>query len=274
MWFQVSTAVTGALIFSTTALLLYQHVAGQLVERDFLGQTLIQMVCLVAIKLKVRDSTERAVLLSRTAVKVLLMHVCVLTLRIMLNPFSITAGDNVLMNFGILIIACVILTATFDFEWWSPHIFFEHRDVGWLTVLAFMAAIINSFLEYLTSSKQHGAPIFLVTKVSNYVEIASFVPAVWMMYGMDRGAEQFVSVDKRSKSSAESQARHFCGFLLGLYVYEDIIAGAMLEVTATFLSLLSYILHLSMIIDFTSFFFLYSSGNGEFVPPRQMSNKC
>lgn len=234
---------------------LFTESYGDMPVFDFLTQNLLQMLPLVALRLKISDCADRVAILSRFATKTLLMHLYSLTLRISIvtcfdAPYSEYAPGAYYFNLVSLFGVWWLLTTTFDFKF-AEALNSEYRETLVLVLLAIVISVI-------TNSSVHNSKQLEWTMVScqNNTEVVAFMPAVWMLYQMNRSVEVFVPLPDQF---ARVRAQHFMSFLAAFYLYEDVY-GPFMTVTGEPLLVWGHILHLMLLLDFGVFFLFQAYG--------------
>lgn len=228
--------------------------------RHFLSMIVVQMLPLVALKLKVWKAEDRVGILPRFAVKTLLMHVAMITFRI---PsywiYNLEIGSTqVYADFITMAVALAILNKVFGFRW-GRSAFTEHSDVRSMIVLALVAAagtdVLStgvSFFSKMPAWNRRWISNTLLT-ASNYVDITAFVPIVWMMYRVERSDDsdgatmgQVITADLRR------QALSFFSFLVCFYAVEDLAIPINSQIGET-MAMAAHVAHFCLLLDFTAF---------------------
>jgi hypothetical protein len=206
-----------ALIIGTSALVVYSHATEHSDDptRKFLSMIISQMLPLVFLEVKIMSCPDPVAMLSQFGVKVLLMHICFLVQRLIAWPFHPICVP--LGNLAGLAAACFALRWGFGFQL-SSLAAYKHRDVYGLILLAVASAICME--TFSTVSFGFGgtfARIYFTCTM--YVELLSFVPAVWIVYQTSKQGDDVVST---KGANLEKQALSFFTFLLMLYTMEDL----------------------------------------------------
>eukprot|EP00746_Dinoflagellata_sp_MGD_P136234 gnl/MRDRNA2_/MRDRNA2_70206_c0_seq1.p1 gnl/MRDRNA2_/MRDRNA2_70206_c0~~gnl/MRDRNA2_/MRDRNA2_70206_c0_seq1.p1 ORF type:complete len:322 (-),score=29.67 gnl/MRDRNA2_/MRDRNA2_70206_c0_seq1:30-920(-) len=248
----------GVVLLLCLLMLLYRMLTesyGDVPIVDFLAQNLCQMLPLAALKFKISECADRVTILSRFATKTLLMHLYSLFLRISIvtffdSPYSEYAPGAYYFNLISLGGVSWLLVTSFNFKF-AEAFNSEHRETLLLVVFALVVSV-------LMNSSVGGTKQLEWTMVSciNNTEVVAFMPAVWMLYQMNRSVEVFVPLPD---SSARARAMHFMQFLVAFYLYEDIFSP-LLTVTDEPLLVWGHVLHLVLLLDFGLFFLFQTYG--------------
>lgn len=212
-----------------------------------LGLNVIQMVPLMVLKVKILKHPDVVTVLSKFSTKVLLMHMSFIALRVVIDPSGSDFEPGEYWVFlAALLLACGILQIDSDFRWKDLFMFDrEHRDI-W--ILIFIAILLTCFQVWWIPDT------IKMTCLSNRLEILSFMPAVWMLYRMDRCFEVFQPMPE---ASTQRRAICFFTFVVGYYIYEDLIIP-MISLPGNMLYMTAHNVHLLLILDFGSFFIMQS----------------
>jgi len=125
-----------------------------------------------------------------------------------------------------------------------------------LVSLAFMASIVTTSLdEYLVVKPDWVEPItwqeffHTVQKTANsYIELLSFVPAVWLIFREDKSADRLQVESAHSKRIATA----FFLFLVGFYVAEDILS-AYEALSFSVAASVAHVAHFLLLVDLCFF---------------------
>lgn len=229
--------------------------------RHFLSMIVVQMLPLVALKIKIWKAEDRLGILPRFAVKTFLMHVALLIFRIpSYFVYDLELGAlQVYADALTLVVALAILHRIFGFRW-TRACLSEHSDVRSIIFLSLVAAagtdILStgvSFFSKMPAWNRRWLSNTLVT-ASNYVDITAFVPIVWMLYRAERiddgdGATtgQVISEDLRR------QALSFFSFIVCFYCVEDLVVPITTIFNET-MAMVAHVCHFCLLLDFTAFF--------------------
>lgn len=216
------------------------------VVKEFLINTVLEMLPLVIIKHKIVDCTDRMALLCRFAIKVLIMHMSlfiVSLVAVMLTTVPADSQSVLVVNSVSLVAAAALMHWGFNVEW-NKFYTSEHRDIQVIHLFAFLYAAA-------AWKWRQGSDIFsFLINARNTIEICTFLPGIRMLYQMNRNAEIFMPLPQQS---SQHQAVYFTLFMLAYYLHENIIS----PIYAGFPDLLFYgghALHLALLVDFCGFF--------------------
>eukprot|EP00811_Abedinium_folium_P004165 NODE_13832_length_1144_cov_3.838741.p1 GENE.NODE_13832_length_1144_cov_3.838741~~NODE_13832_length_1144_cov_3.838741.p1 ORF type:complete len:318 (+),score=74.67 NODE_13832_length_1144_cov_3.838741:115-954(+) len=216
------------LLAIAATLLIYRHMTQVSSRHDamkmFLALILVQLLPLFFLQMKLLRASDPLALLSEFGPKVLLMHSCFLGLRVMTKPFC-TFGprDGQMLCFNIigLVGSFVVLRSGFNFKW-CPRAIAIHYDVWLLALLAIaggtLTEVIEEHVRPTTSSRMCEN---IISTSSDYIEIAAFVPAVWMI------ARKGNSDTSNCTPVSDPRMRvvYFFAFLVVFYFLEDVVAA-------------------------------------------------
>jgi len=231
-----------SLIGAASCMVVYKHFtdAGDPLKH-FLILIVIQMLPLLFLQLKILSCPDPMGMLSRFGAKVLLMHACFLSLRLLAWPLlAVGHGFSNLLGF---VAACVALHAGFGFSVASIS---AHWDVWSLVLIALAGAIFTELLDFNRDISLLEGVIF---SASSYMEILSFVPAVWMVQRSVKknDDEQIAPVD-----AVQNQAKFFFAFLVPFYIMEDLMS-AVIVVGEDSLAAAGHVVHFVLLLDFACF---------------------
>jgi len=227
--------------------------------RDFLLTILIQVLPIAPLKGRIMSSVNRLSLLSRTASKVLLMHISVLILRVTLVPLGFLskksdANDlydspmDFWANVAALVSAVFLMNIVCEFRW-TVEEFRTHSDISALHILgmvycAFICVVLN---------RGETAKLGVVFWLQNYInsmEMLAFMPAVWMLFQTD---EKLLAFEPLSQVDTQRQAFWVLVWMMAFNMYEDCIATTMSGLREP-CAVAGHIVHFVTIIDFIFFF--------------------
>lgn len=273
-----SLVLPGVLLILSSVFVLYRHLTqglSMLGLRDGGMLIAMQMVPMVALKLKLYSVTDRVGMLRRFSTKVLLMHLVFISIRVSAEIILIAVGAgwshvvsiyswDFLNDVTSLIALVSILKRYFNFE--RPFLqIFDHRDVVTLVVLASASGIAMEALDAVLDWKAYSGKrpfvdnviVALLFAQAEYIEVLTFMPAVWLLIRMEPDASVFKGL--RSGSTAEDfaalrkQTEMFFTWLISFYVTEDLICPVVLRGKET-LVLCGHATHFMLLLDFSGFF--------------------
>jgi len=249
-----SVALPCSLLLAAALTFLYQHLTdpstGRHSTKNFLAKMVLSMVCLAVLERKILRCEDPVGLFAKCSAKVLLMHGCFIALRLggyLVLP-DVEAGEAV-FHIVALVGACALLPTVFGFRF-SKAGLMEHRDVAGLALCAVVVAFLEvSLLGLFSFSNLQTRSLFIedvTTTGSDYIELLSFVPAVWMACRDGRGTPQY--------ELADSQWRAAClfAFLTAFYSVED-VAGAIGAWKDSPTVSCGYVAHFLLLMDFSAF---------------------
>merc|ERR1712216_179394 len=155
---------------------------------------LVQVLPLCILKVKLLNASNILSLLSRTASKILFMHISVLTLRVVLLPLVMYwfpehnqgidhAPGEVWVNASCLLSAIYIMSVVCGFRWTTVE-FFSHTDIALLHILG-MVHCLFSVLCFLSESSRGNIQSW-ATQYTESMETLAYMPAIWMMFQTDQ----------------------------------------------------------------------------------------
>eukprot|EP00421_Protoceratium_reticulatum_P007667 CAMPEP_0168371840 /NCGR_PEP_ID=MMETSP0228-20121227/7976_1 /TAXON_ID=133427 /ORGANISM="Protoceratium reticulatum, Strain CCCM 535 (=CCMP 1889)" /LENGTH=315 /DNA_ID=CAMNT_0008384735 /DNA_START=63 /DNA_END=1010 /DNA_ORIENTATION=- len=247
-----------ALLLCAGGLVTYQHFgtndSGRNSIKTFLAKILLGMLPLVIVEKKVVSCADPIRLFSRFSTKVLLMHASFLGLRLLTLGFPEIPVQSPKLDVFYFVGACILMPIVFGLRPSFAHVW-EHRDVLALASMAMCVAVVevmlaNTHVGYRNSGRwsdrfyrAHFIEDLVVTG-SDYLELVSFVPAVWMAYRHDTGGIP-TEVDIK-----DSQKRAFglFTFLLAFYVHEDLVNS--FKIRQSFpLAAVAHVAHFLLVLD-------------------------
>jgi len=209
--------------------------------KHFLALIVIQMLPLVFLQKKILSCPDPVGMLSYFGTKVLLMHACFLTMRVLAWP---------LLEVGLGVCNLVGLLGTFVALHYGFHVrcfhIFAHKDILGLLVLAVSGAFLTELLDFRRQVSLLECTIFTA---SSYMELLAFVPAVWMVH---QTAKKNDDVYIAKSNLVQTQAVFFFAFLVPFYVMEDVISAFRVggeEPLAAF----GHMVHFCLLLDFACF---------------------
>jgi len=265
---QCTLVVPGVLFAASAAMLVYRGVTEEefdLPLNSFLFNILLQMVPLIALKLKIFTCSDRVSLVPLVLVKTLIMHVAMLSLRVTSELLQNANLGQRQLAFDVIALAgaLAVLSLRFDIAP-NPARMLEHRDVRSLVGLALAAALAaEAFFVYVeppwTSphmTRMYSREGLVLSKVlfvaSNYVDIVAFMPVVWRLYQIeneldDCGVGTFVC------DESKRQVQYFFAFTCLFYLMEDVIEPYMSSGDEP-LAMMAHAGHFMLLMDFAGFF--------------------
>lgn len=265
-------ALPATLLGVSTILLLYKHMSedDEAHIKTFLALILVQKIPLVLLEVKILACADPVGLLCKFGSHVILMHAAFLGLRAVglfyRHYFWALEALNVefLVTATLLFLSLVTLSKGFNLRL-SFRSMLQHYDVFGLVGLAIMVAYAQTLASELLRPDTwmpHTGPLVLstISDATDYIEILSFVPAVWMVYKEDKNVQD---VPKVTVESAETKrlAVSFFAFLVLLYSKEDVLAAYDI-MNLWPLAAAAHMVHFFLLLDF-SFFILAHIFNPE-----------
>jgi hypothetical protein len=232
------------LVAMASILVVYKHFVdehGGDPIKHFLALVVIQMLPLVFLQMKILSCPDPVSMLSRFGTKTLLMHACFLAFRVCAWPL-LEVGLGVCNVLGFLA-ACAALHWGFNFRLSSIH---GHWDVCGLWLLAIFGAVCTELLDFNRTLSLLECTIFTA---SNYIELLSLVPGVWMVQQAVKKSDDTYS---GTDALVQNQATYFFSFLVSYYVMEDVISAFRVGEDAP-LAALGHIVHFLLLLDFACF---------------------
>jgi len=235
----------GLLVAAASTIVIYKHFTDEQSgdpTKHFLGLIVIQMLPLVFLQTKILSCPDPVGMLSRFGIKVLLMHACFLVLRVCAWPMlEIGLGY---CNLIALVVACIALHAGFHFRLANVS---AHADVGCLLLLAMVGAL---FTELLDVQRQGSLLECTIFTASSYMEILSFVPAVWMVHkSVKKNDDDNYSPEM---DSVQTQAMWFFVFLVPFYIMEDVFSAIRIGGEDPHAAV-GHMVHFLVLLDFACF---------------------
>jgi hypothetical protein len=234
----------GVLVAAASTLVVYKHFTDEQHGdpiKHFLALIVIQMLPLVFLQTKILSCPDPVGMLSRFGIKVLLMHACFLVLRVCAWPMlEIGLG---FCNLLALVVACVALRFGFRFCLSSLP---AHADVGGLLLLAMVGALFTELLDF---QRQENLLECVIFTASSYMEILSFVPAVWMVHKSVKKDDDDYTPEM---DSVQTQAMWFFVFLVPFYVMEDVFSAVRVGREEP-LAAVGHMVHFLVLLDFACF---------------------
>mmetsp|Transcript_86838 Transcript_86838/g.281195 ORF Transcript_86838/g.281195 Transcript_86838/m.281195 type:complete len:314 (-) Transcript_86838:296-1237(-) len=249
-----------SLLLVGTSLVTYQHLTdsdtGRHSIRNFLAKILVSMFPLAILEKRILSCSDPVGLFAKFSAKVLLMHACFLGLRVASMAFpDVQVGSYKYSNLASFFMACGLLPTVFGLR---PSVasIVEHREVWALAFVALCIALAEVILlgpisfSRLWRRRNRVMEDFIGTG-SDYVEILSFVPAVWIAFRRDASSS---STSAGQPGVADSQRRALClfAFLALFYLVEDIYNAYGVMRFAPLASA-GHVAHYLLLLDFATF---------------------
>lgn len=231
----------------------------------FLGQLVLQMLPMIALKYKMWTLSDRVSLVPKVLVKTLLMHLFVIVLRIIYLILKQSFDFDKFFVYQILLgmAVCWTLKNHFNFSF-SPGAFLEHVDVRNILVLACACAFASEFVVLFIEPRfasfsayefmQEGMkPRTLVLTASNYLDIVAFMPAVWKLYVVEK---EFEDTPQGTMVSYEEQqqSKWFFAIVFAFYAWDDALYPNFVMQNVETMVLVGHAAHLVLLLDFVGFF--------------------
>lgn len=259
--------VPGLLLAASAGLLCYRGATEEhfdLPLNGFLFNILLQMMPLVALKLKIYSCADRVSLVPLVLVKTLLMHVAMLSLRIISQIVEQAHLGKTQLGVDVVavILAFVVLSSVFDFPI-HPARMLEQRDVRNLIVLAIaIATASEAFYIYVEpiwigqANRMYirdGLTLYKVLFVSaNYVDIIAFMPVVLRLYQIESELDD-CAIGMTVSNETRKQVQMFFAFMCSFYLWEDVIEPCMSLLDEP-LAMMAHAAHFMLLMDFAGFF--------------------
>mmetsp|Transcript_49077 Transcript_49077/g.151904 ORF Transcript_49077/g.151904 Transcript_49077/m.151904 type:complete len:313 (-) Transcript_49077:87-1025(-) len=248
-----------SLLLVGTSLVTYQHLTdsdtGRHSIRNFLAKILVSMFPLAILEKRILSCSDPVGLFAKFSAKVLLMHACFLGLRVASMAFpDVQVGSYKYSNLASFFMACGLLPTVFGLR---PSVasIVEHREVLGLAFAALFIAFAEVALLGRFRLGDSWARTLIIEDLiitgSDYIEILSFVPAVWMAYRKDASNS---GTSMGQAGVADSQRRALClfAFLAFFYMVEDIFHAVGLMRSLP-LAAAAHVAHYLLLLDFATF---------------------
>jgi len=257
-----SVVLPSLLLTTVACLAMYQHAAGEedTTVRNFLLKLLLAMLPLVALEKRLLACARPVELFLALSTKVLLMHTSSLALQT-LSGFIVTGDTGVVtpMVFVTLAAAGLLLLTVFGFRP-GPACIWGHRDVWCVGVLACLAAAGTELAEVFlsdglqvwvfwnTSWYRHKYLKLALVTASEYIEILTFAPALWMAFRSGPGA----GTGSPDIALARRRAVALFTFMVMYYLSEDVLNAC--ELALDFPpAAAGHVVHFLLVLDFATF---------------------
>lgn len=226
--------------------------------RTFLAMVMAQMLPLVFLELKLISCADPVGLFCKFAVPVTLTHVIFLAMRFLIYQHY----ESCYVLCSALGLVAALYTMLEGFLW-SPNTIFKHKSVHGLATLSVLGGVFTVWstahlsdvegtanpIKWLLQHEYLGDVLTEILELSiSYLEIMAFVPAVWMVFREDKGADrvQIEELDSKRTSTA------FFLFLVTFYLSEDLL-NAMLAWPHSALAGTAHIVHFCLLLDFACY---------------------
>jgi len=262
-----TVVIPGILLTAACVLLAYRQLTEEkhhLPLSGFLANILLQMLPLIALKVKIWRCPDRVSLVPHVLVKTLLMHVALEIFRVSSQIMQNMPYGKACVAFDVAcaVAGLAILHWVFEFPFTFSSIK-EHRDVRNLVAMALAAAFaVESFFVFYQpewmadATRAYIADGVLVSKTffvaANYIDIVAFMPAVWRLYQAEGDLED-CSAGTLVGADARRQVQFFFAFLFGFYLWDDVI-DPIQDLTDEPLAMAAHGAHFVLLLDFAGFF--------------------
>lgn len=242
-----TAALPGSLLMLASFLLVYRSMLEDVEDtlETFLALIIIQMLPLAFLEMRILQCPDPVGLLCKFGSSVLLMHACFTSLRVIgLVGHRWRSGISLVMSIAALHVG-------FDMKF-SLRTVMQHRNVWILAAMSLVAAFSQDVLGQLLAAGEWEAGMYhFCLRGSDFMEILSFVPAVWMVY-RDSASDQ--DTPRVTVETAETKKKAVCffGFLLAFYIDEDVAAAYNLWGKLPLASG-GHLLHFLLLLDFACY---------------------
>lgn len=257
-----NVAIPIALLLTAVVLVTYQHVTSNDTDdsttRNFLLMILLSMAPLAFLERKIWACSDPVGMISKSSTKVLMMHACFLSMRVATGAiFDAQTAAFLLRSTTSLLAACVLLPTVFGLRLSRAQMWY-HRDVLCLAALGLFAAVATEYVDaysrgYLAHSwlpqwYASRMALMVCAASSDYIEILSFVPAMWMVC-----REEKKEIPEES-DVADAQKRAFAlfAFMVSFYIFEDLLSAYQVASYSPF-SAIGHVAHFLLLLDFTGY---------------------
>jgi len=243
-----SMLLPGLLLLLSAILVIYEHMTSDRRDyRTFLMLVLATMVPLAYIDTKISSRPDPIGLLCSFGGRVLLMHCCFLVFRFRLLWYPNVFYLNLINVVGF--IASSLAVAVGFIPLLSSAAI---RDVVIMVILVLVVAAVTEVTTWglhLSKALPQSLLLEIAGTASEYGEILSFVPAVWIVFRADKKDSAPSQV---TPSQARFAATAFFSFLVGFYFFEDVVAAVM-TFNEEMKGAIAHILHFLLLSDLASF---------------------
>lgn len=253
-----SVILPAALLIMAVGSAIYQHMTSKYdtTIRNFLVMIFLSMLPLAFLEKKLLACVDPVGLLYKFSTKVLMMHAGFLILRV-LSSLLLDGDTNIFFSkiFGTLAVACILLPTIFGFRV-SCTCMWEHRDVWLMAVVACLTAVCTEiFMTDVSYSTMWRSPWYrkrffqmCFVSASDYTEILSFVPAIWMVCRANKDA----IVGEVNVADAQKRVLALFAFMITFYLGEDVQNAYVLRQQSP-LAAFGHIAHFLLLLDFAAF---------------------
>lgn len=247
-----SILLPGLLLLISSILVLHEHMTSDRLDlRTFLTLVLATMVPLAYIDAVISSRSDPIGLLCTFGGRVLLLHLCFLLLRFRLFWYPGVFYLNLQNVIGFA--SCAVALFIGYRNLLGPK---DFQNIGIIVVLAIGAAIGTELVTWglhLAKTFRRELTLEILGTASEYAEILAFVPAVWTVFmsGKKDAAPMQVKPEH-----AKAAALAFFTFLMGFYLFEDVITAVVTfrdDTVAAF----AHILHFLLLGDVSTFLVMH-----------------
>lgn len=236
------------LVCTASSLVLYRHMTEAATHdpvKTFLVLILLQMLPLVWLEMKIVKCPDPVGVLSMFGEKVLLMYMCFLLMRVFCLFFA--GFSTGYWNTACLVGVCVALRNGFNFQL-SLRSLIKNMDVVGLVVISMLAAVATGMSVATSTTPWRHEFQYIIDTASNYIELLTFVPAVWIAAGAERRVSR-IQVDFKN---LHTPAIYFFTFLISFYFMEDLCQAFKRRNQMPFASV-GHVVHFLLLLDFATF---------------------
>lgn len=279
-----SMIVPGAAFLGVCGIVTYHHATQESYEHamsHFLIAIFMQMLPLLALKMKIYACGDRLSLVPKTLVKTLLMHAFLSILRVAPQCYRITSNTKALWNLqfafdAAMLVACFfLLRNVFGFQW-SLRSVVDEREVRNLVLMGVLGAaatevgctyipenwLSDGTKEYIREGDVLNKILFTA---ANYVDVLAFMPVVWKLYQAE--SDDDYTSGTQVEEGARKQVLLFFAFVVGFYSWDDVIDPIRNIAMEEPIAMMAHAAHFVLLLDFACFFIFQvwtpSSAKGE-----------
>lgn len=222
---------------------------------SFLSYTLIQLLPLCALKAKIMSSgANRLSNLSRTASKILFMHLTVLSLRVLGDTMKFTGfirftifewSSDLWANAAFLIGAIYIMAVVCEFKGTFLE-FMMHSDIALLHILGM---VHTAFDRYIRKQEDFQIAGF-IDNYANSMEMLAYMPALWISSRVD---QKLLTYAPLTQLQSQRQAIWFLAWMITFNAYEDFV-GMLMSGVKELHFLVGKLFHFLLLFDFSALF--------------------
>lgn len=260
--------IPGGLFLAAIGILTYHHTQQEAYEHTlsaFLATIVMQMIPLIALKMKIYACGDRLALVPRVIVKTLLMHLILSALRTapQLQPKYFDPWTAQLwFDVGALLSCFFMLRQTFGFRF-SFRSFIDEMEVRNLTIMALLgAAATESACLFMPEAwMSEGTKLYvrdgdLLGKIlftaANYVDVLAFMPVVWKLHQAENDDDE--SSGTQVHEEARRQVLLFFAFVVAFYSWDDVIDPLRFYDRQESVAMMAHAAHFVLLMDFACFF--------------------